>query len=321
MTSTRRGKARVTAAVRLLRAPATRVVFLVLALAAAAWAVMSRWEEVRRAVQALSPGTLALALALGLVYVAVTMLSWRAVLTDLGSQLPVSAAGRLFFVSQIGKYLPGGIWNVLAAAEMGVDHEIPRRRSVAVMIVSLLVSIVTGLALAVGAVAVAPRDLVGSYGWVVWALPLFVASLLPPVLNRFLDLALRLTRRPPLEHPLTARGIAASGVWALLSWLIAGALVWIVATAVGMAATTGTFALAVGGYALAWTVGFLVVVAPAGVGVREAVLAAVLAGRLDAAGVVVTVLLARIILTVADVVLGLAAASAGRRRALEPRRP
>lgn len=309
-----------TGVLRLLRAPATRKVFLVLALAAAAWAVAGQWQQVREALGALSPGALVAALLLGLGYVVLTMLSWRVVLADLGSALPVGAAGRLFFLSQLGKYLPGGVWNVLAAAEMGMDHAIPRRRSVTVLVVSILVSIVTGLALAVGAVGLAPPDVAASYGWVVWTFPLFVAALTPPVLNRLLEAALRATRRPPLEHRLSGRGIAGASGWALVSWVVAGALVWVVATEAGMAATGSTLALAVGGYALAWTVGFLVVFVPAGVGVREAVLAAVLAGRLDAGGVVVTVLLARVFMTVADLALGTAAAGTGPRRPVRNRR-
>lgn len=301
--------------VRVLRSPVTRRVFVVVALGAAVWAVASQWDQVREAIRSLSPWVLVLSLVLSIGYVSITMLSWRAVLSDLGSRLPLRDAARLFFVSQVGKYLPGGVWNVLAAAEMGVDHAIPRRRSISVMVISILVSIVTGLALAVGAVALAPEDVASSYGWVVWAFPLFVLALTPPVLNRFLTLALRLTKRPPLEHPLSSRGIAVSGMWALVSWLGAGALVWVIATGAGMPPTAATFALSVGGYALAWTVGFLVVFVPAGVGVREAVLAAVLAGQLGTGGVVVTVLLCRVLMTVADLVLGLVAAAASRRRA------
>lgn len=295
-----------------LRSRAVRAAFVVLALGAAVWAVASRWEEVKDALTSIPAGTLAVAVAASLAYVCVTMLSWRAILRDLGSRLPLGPAASVFFVSQVGKYLPGGVWNILAAAEMGADHEIPRRRSVSVMVVSILVSIVTGLALAVAAVAVAPAGVATSYGWVAWALPLFLVALFPPVLNRLLALALRITRRPALEHPLTVRGIGAAGLWALLGWLLAGAQVWLLATAVGMDATGPTFALAVGGYALAWTVGFLVIVVPAGVGAREAVLAAVLAGLLDAGGVVVVVLLSRVLLTLADLLLGLGGAGLGR---------
>jgi uncharacterized membrane protein YbhN (UPF0104 family) len=87
-----------------------------------------------------------------------------------------------------------------------------------------------------------------------------------------------------------------------------------------MPATGRTFALAVGGYALAWVVGFLVVVAPAGLGAREVVLAAVLAGQLDRGSVIAVVLLSRIATTVVDVAAGLGGLAAlrpdtaGRRR-------
>lgn len=299
-----------------LRSRWARGIFILAAVGFGVWAVSSQWDDVVGALAAVSPLTVALAGLVGVVYVSVTMLSWRAVMTDLGSPLSVAAASRVFFVSQVGKYLPGGVWNIVAAAEMGADHEIPRRRSVSVMAVSILVSIVTALLLAVGAVLLGPAEVRGAYGWVAWTLPLFLLVLLPPVLNRLLTVALRLVRRPALEQPLTARGILRSALWALLGWVLAGLQVWLLATGVGMAPTVETFALAVGGYALAWTVGFLVVVVPAGVGVREAVLGALLAGQLGAGGVVVTVLLSRVVLTVADLLLGLGAMTVVRRRAV-----
>ena len=107
--------------------------------------------------------------------------------------------------------------------------------------------------------------------------------------------------------------IAKASAWALLAWLLAGLHLWLIVTALGAEPTVATAALAVGAYALAWTVGFLVIVAPAGVGVREAVLGLVLAGQLSDGSVVVAVLASRVLMTVADVALGLAAA---RRRRL-----
>jgi glycosyltransferase 2 family protein len=292
-----------------LRSPWVRRGFVLAAVAAAVWAVASQWEQVREAIASLPLGTVLLGLLASIVYVVLTMLSWRAVLKDLGSGLPLRNAARLFFVSQVAKYLPGGVWNIVAAAEMGADQAIPRRRSVSGMVVALLVSIVTGLLLAVVAIAFAPGAAVASYGWVAWTFPLFLLLLAPPVLNRLLALALRLTRRPPLEQPLSVRGVVVSSAWALAGWIVAGMQVWLIATALGMDTGIETLAQAVGAYALAWTVGFLVVVVPAGVGVREAVLGAMLAGLLDGGAVVVTVLLSRLLLTAADLLLGLLAAA------------
>lgn len=71
-------------------------------------------------------------------------------------------------------------------------------------------------------------------------------------------------------------------------------------------------ALAVGGYALAWIVGFLVVLAPAGAGARELVLAAVVALAVGGGGAAVVVLGSRVLLTLADLLLALAALAGSR---------
>ncbi|MFN8047754.1 MAG: hypothetical protein U0P48_04130 [Ancrocorticia sp.] len=81
----------------------------------------------------------------------------------------------------------------------------------------------------------------------------------------------------------------------------------------GMPATVPTFLLATGGYALGWTAGFLVFFVPAGAGVREVTLGAVLSTLAPAGVVVVVVLLARIFTTVADIGWGVAASLAMRR--------
>ncbi|MBB5786141.1 lysylphosphatidylglycerol synthase domain-containing protein [Jiangella mangrovi] len=299
----------------LTRHPWVRRAFLVLAFAAAVWAIASRWDDVRAAWSELPPLTVLAAFAVALVYVLATLASWRAVLADLGSPVPPGPAARMFLVSQLGKYVPGGIWNLVAAAEIGADLRIPRRRSVTAMAVALLVSIVTGLLVAVVAVLAGPADVRATYGAALIALPVLVVLLLPPVLNRLLGVALRLLGRPPLEYPVSAAGVARASAWALLAWLLAGLHVWLLATALGAETTLATAALATGGYALAWTVGFLVIVVPAGVGVREAVLGLVLAGQLSGGSVVVAVLASRVLMTVADVALGLAAAARRRRPA------
>lgn len=287
-----------------LRSTPVRVGFLLVALAAAVYAVVTQWDSIVAAASGLSPWALAGSLVASIVYVLLTMMAWRALLADMGTRLPIAPSFSVFFVSQLGKYLPGGVWNILAAAEMGADHKIPRRRSVSVMLVTVVVSIVTGLGLAVATMPFAPSALASSYGWTVLALPVFLIMLLPPVLNRLLAVALRVTGRPPLERPISWGGLAVCVIWTLLSWVVAGLQVWLLASGLGMAASASTFALCVGGYAMAWTVGFLVIFVPAGAGVREAVLAIVLAGALSRGGVVAVVLLSRVVLTAADLLMG-----------------
>ena len=287
-----------------LRSRTVKALFLVVALGLAVWAVVSQWDEVSAALVSIDPWLLLAALALGLVSVVPPRLSGRAVLPDHGTPLPMRAAGPVFLVSQLGKYVPGGVWNIVAAAEMGADHRIPRRRSVSAMLVTLLISIVTGLMLAAASLPLAPPALADRFGWVLFTLPLFVVVLLPPVLGRLVGLALRLTKGEPLERPLRWRGIGAAVGWQLLAWIVAGVQVWVLAIGVGMTPDARSLMLCIGGYGFAWVVGFLVVVVPAGAGVRETILAIMLGASLSTGGVLAVVLLSRVVLTLADLLLG-----------------
>jgi uncharacterized membrane protein YbhN (UPF0104 family) len=114
-------------------------------------------------------------------------------------------------------------------------------------------------------------------------------------------------------------GTALATLWAGASWLCAGLQVFVLATALGAPADLRVAALAVGGYALAWAVGFVVVVTPAGAGAREVALAAVLAGTLDRGSVVVVVLLSRVLFTVVDLSAAGLGVLAARRHLPAPR--
>ncbi|WP_426592742.1 lysylphosphatidylglycerol synthase transmembrane domain-containing protein [Cellulomonas sp. McL0617] len=299
--------------IALLRSRWLRVGFVVVALGAATFAVVHEWADVQSALTSISASLLVGCVALAVVNGLLTLLSWRAVLADLGSDVPIRPASTIYFISQLGKYVPGGIWNIVAATELGADQRIPRRRSLSAMVVSVLVAIVSGLAVAVPALLLAgPTGIDERWVWAALAVSLLVLS--PPVLNRILAVALRLARREPLEHPLTVRGTLRATMWSVAGWLVVGLQVWLLARAVGLPPGIDTYLLATGAYALAWTVGFVIIFVPAGVGARELVLALLLSGHVDRDAILVVVLVSRVALTASDLMLGGTALVLGRRR-------
>lgn len=301
--------------VSVLRSPGFRTFFMLAAVAAAVWAVVGNWAEVSDAMSRLSWWQVALSLTVSIVFVWLTMLAWRVILNDAGDPVPGASARRIFFVSQVAKYLPGGVWNFVAAAEMGTDFNISRRRSVTVLLMSMLVSVLTGLAVASIALLFGPANLIEKYWWVLLVIPALLVVLYPPVLNTVVHRGLTFLKRDGIEKPFSGRAIATAAFWSTGSWILAGGQVWLILTGLGNEATVETYLLTAGGYALAWVVGFLVFFIPAGVGVREVVLAASLAGLVPAGDVVVVVLLSRILFTVADLLLGLGASFSIRRDA------
>jgi hypothetical protein len=114
-------------------------------------------------------------------------------------------------------------------------------------------------------------------------------------------MAMHVVKRPKLERPVSWKGMLTGSGWSLFSWLSYGFSLWILV--VGAGAPEGkSLPLCFGGVALAMTAGFIVVVAPSGIGVREAVLVAALAPVLTTSAALAVVLVLRLLFTLGDLV-------------------
>lgn len=300
---------------------AIRVLVVVVFVAAVTWVLASRWQEVAPLLGRLQVLPVLGATAAVFVGILGTFLCWRALLADLGSPVPLAGAMRIFFIGQLGKYLPGSLWPVVAQMELGRDYRVPPRSSGTAVAVFLIVVVGTGLAIAVPLLPFLSDDAVARYWWTLLVLPVFVALAAPPVLNRIIATALRLVRRPPMPRPLSTSGVVGAAGWALLSWLFYGVHVAVLASALGAAPTPRLLLVTTGAFAAAWVVGFLVVIAPAGAGVRDAALILLLASVLSAPQATVIAVLSRLMFTVGDVVWCLPALIARRRARLSAGSP
>jgi uncharacterized membrane protein YbhN (UPF0104 family) len=288
-----------------------RAGLVVLALVFVVLALRGQTDEIAAGLGRLSLGTILLAFLAVVGGLLATTLAWRAVLTGLGSPLPAAVAGRVFLLGQLGKYLPGSVWPVLAQTELGREHNVPRARSAVAAVAALLVSLVTGTIVGVGCLALSATGAVRTY-WYVALVPLLGLVLLaPPVLSRLLRLSFRLTRRPPTDTTVSGGALLASAGWGFLQWVCFGLQAWLLARGLGAGQHRLLLLLAVGAFALAWVVGFLVVFVPAGAGAREAALVLVLGPALGSANAVALALVSRVLMIVGDfVVVGLAVLSA-----------
>ena len=261
-------------------APAARLLsgrprwgFVAVAVGLGGYAVAREWTGVRAALGGLGFGTVAAALVSVLAAMVLTMQAWRVLLSGLGSPLPARAASRIMFIGQLGKYLPGSVWPVLAQMELGHAYRVPRHRSATASVLAMVVSLLSGLLTALVTLPFVAQATV--YRWAFAAIPALMAGLHPRVLNSVLGWLLRVARRPPLERPLTGRVMAGALAWSCSSWVLYGLQIWLLATRLGAPAGR-TALLSAGGFAFAWSVGFLVVFAPAGAGIRDVLLVAIL---------------------------------------------
>jgi uncharacterized membrane protein YbhN (UPF0104 family) len=279
-----------------------QIAFGVLAVGFLVWAVVKNWAGVISALAAMNPWLVLLAAALILTGLYVNMLSWRSVLASLGAHLTRTQAATVFFTSQLGKYIPGGIWPVVASARLGRAYGLTAIRSVVSMTVALLLSLTVGTVFAISALFLIPV-LASQYSLLIIALLVVgLIALSPPVLNRLIRLGLKILRRDGQLPELGSAAFTRAIGWSLLSWLCFGLALFSLISAES-AVTWSALLGGISGYALSWIAGFVAILVPAGVGVREAVLVLVLGGTLAGPTIFGIALVHRIFMTLGDIVM------------------
>ncbi len=268
---------------------------------------------------------------------------WYRLLIRLGQKPRLLAAIRAYYLGHMGKYLPGKAWALMLRATL--------IRSAGVRIgVAVLSSFYEVLTTMAGAVVLAPvlflclfPESPAGFDWaslrrlvsfrelqpaglertalVVMSLVLLAivgGPILPPVFNRIVHrISLPFQDRSGREAPrVTWRALGEGIVITTLAWLVMGASLWAVLRALrgdALAFTLPVWGRLSAYVSLAYVAGFVIVLVPSGLGIREYFLKVFLTyelivaegtGAVDAgAQAVLAVLLLRMVWTAAEVVV------------------
>jgi glycosyltransferase 2 family protein len=221
--------------------------------------------------------------------IAASALVWRILVVGSGVDLPASESVRIVALSQLGKYIPGGIWQPLGQVGLA------RRAGVGVALASVTAAIFMVLtaagALVAGPVLLALSHAAGAFVWLLALAPASMVVVHPAVIRRCLKLAARAARRPVPDIADVSPALVARAFAAILPvWLLYGTSVWLGARAIGLA-DAGDWTLISGAFAIAWVIGFLALPVPGGLGIREAILLLILGAKFpssDAIAIAVT---------------------------------
>lgn len=284
---------------------AVKIAFGVAVLAFGVVFVASRWNELSGALAQAAPGWIVAAFLFAMLGQWAAALGFRAALAASSRWLPIVDVAQVFFVSQLGKYIPGSVWPIVAVSEMCRKYGIARRAGAIAGLLALLFSVVTGGLLGIVLVLVGASGGGAGLWWLVLLVPVALGAVHPRVVAPTINFLLRLVRRAPVELDLAGAALRGSLGWPVVSWLFLGLQCWALVVALGGPALT-SLAASIGGFALAYAAGTLFVPAPAGAGVREAVLGVALVSTIggsssfDQEKVIVVVLLSRALLAILD---------------------
>ncbi|MCU1595810.1 MAG: hypothetical protein JWO12_3202 [Frankiales bacterium] len=281
-----------------------KVLAAVAALGALGYAVYSQRTAISHDLTKLDAGTVLGAAAALLGGLGCSVMAWRALLVGLGSDLPVPTAARIFFVGQLGKYIPGSVWPVLAQMQMGKAVGVPRLRMAAASLMAVILSLATGLLVGVLAAGSLPAGFAPTWLLAVVALvPLLLVLAKPQLITQGLQLVLKTLRRKPLDGEFAGGAVRLAVLWTVGVALFNGLQAWLLARGLG-GHDEHLFLLATGAFSLAQTGGVLVLFVPAGAGVREGLLVAILGGALTTSEGTTLSVVSRLLVTLTD---GLAA--------------
>lgn len=208
--------------------------------------------------------------------------SWGRVLDAFGFRIPYDDVFIIYFKANLGKYLPGKIWQIVGSAYFAAGKGIPEGVAITTSLIGQAYSVLSGISLFAAALV---------FGWVKlghdvdllfkWtALPILVLLLViafrPDFGQPFLNRLLRLFRRQEVVIKLSILRAAELFLLYLICWFLFGLGLWLFSNAL-TPAKIGLYIPLTAILAAAVAIGFLALFAPGGLGVREGVIALFLA--------------------------------------------
>lgn len=264
---------------------AATVVFLLAAVVFAAALIFGQWQELRRLRADIggfgwrvSPPWLLGAVALGTLNLAWMGAAWVRLYRAAGGTLGYARGVRVWIATNLGRYIPGKVWQLSGLAvhlrRTGESGALALTSALVFQVVTLLTGTAVAAATLGGAAARLPHASLDMAVLIVLSL---LILLHPRVVAWATRAAARLTGEEPGDLTVPgARDLAVAGALLAGAWAIYGAGFWCLLRGLSPAPAGGPVVLT-GVFAAAYVAGYVVLVAPGGLVVREGAMTALLA--------------------------------------------
>jgi uncharacterized membrane protein YbhN (UPF0104 family) len=276
-------------------------------------ALQRHWSTLAQHEWHVRPGLLALSFGLASTWFLLRARVWQLVLRLFGARLPYGRAFRIWALSELGRYVPGKVVYVLGRSYLASRAGVRAAVGFASMAMELAFVLLAASVFFVLPVCTNPA-LRARYGPVAAILILGVAvAAHPRVLVGLLNAALRRMGKETVDVGVSYASMLRLLVWCLVTWAGMGLAFFVFAASFWPVGWEQAPA-AVGAYALAWSLGLVAVVSPGGLGIREAILVALLGSVVSPGGAAVIAVASRVWITLAELLCAAAAALMGRQR-------
>ena len=200
---------------------------------------------------------------------------WGRLLLRRGYKVPRAQLVSWYYTGQLGKYVPGGVWAVVGRAEMAVRGGVPRADAYSVTGLSMFTTYsAAALCAALGSLLSWERPIIGVALLLALVVGLSVYAI-APLRQRLMGLLRKVTSG---TNELTApKDMLALTIVQVPAWIMISLSTTITAHAFG--AEVGVLHMFFVS-SLSWLIGFLVIGAPGGLGVRESIFTGLLSASI-----------------------------------------
>jgi len=273
-------------------------------------AIVRQWGDFVDAVGRMGVWDIVAAGSMGALAVFTGMLSWRESVAATAHLIPVGPTTHTFLVSQLGKYVPGSVWAVVAQVQLMRRYGVSRTRGALGSTISMVISLETAVIVGTVGIFLAGGS-ISTYWWLIPVAVVCTLMLVPAVIEWCLGRLARIHKRFASFADVEVDGIALlrSAAWCIVSWIFWGLQMWLLIRGLGYSGGTLVW-FGIGAYALAWSVGRVIAFAPGGIGPREAALVVILATVVTNSDALALAVITRVVMSLLDV-LGAALAAGG----------
>lgn len=250
------------------------------------------------------------------IYFAISALGWDLILRYLGYPLGFGRAQVAWGQPLLARYVPGSVLYVLGRVLLSEKAGVPRRITIASIVYEQAISATSAIVVAAYFIIRHP-DLQGEpWRWgVLLLIPLAIVVLHPKVFGPLTNKAVRALGREPLPEVISLQGVITLIVFYSMNWVVVAFGIYCVARSVTYIPFNDLL-LVGSAQAIGYFAALVTLVAPAGLGVRDAAFAwgmkAALPGKSFALGSLIAIAV-RGVMTVGEVIYVGAVTALGRR--------
>lgn len=237
--------------------------------------IIRDWPHIRPYIHEINPGRFILAAVMFSVFLFVfRAVVWRLILTGFGHALPSAASLRIWCTSELARYIPGSIMQVIGRAILAKPYGVSGTICSTSQILELATFLLANIIVAVGCLLwFATKLEPTARPWLIVAiclLPTLGVLLHPKIFYTLTNAVCTRLGKPPIVQRLSGSKLFFMLVWSVVGLLFQSLAIWLL-IGQSLHIPIGWWWRIAGAYCLAWTAGFLAVTNPGGLGVREIV--------------------------------------------------